>query len=153
MKIANLDLEHGVAIVSEKGEKIRAIMFSEITAAALQDWLAVRKDEGPMLFVSLGPKSTGGLSTGAVGEMLKRRAKKAGIEGRVNPHSFRHAFAREYLLSGGDLSTLSDILGHSDVAVTKSFYAIFTLGELQEQHKKHSPVIKLLGGKDADKDS
>lgn len=149
LRLEYLDVERGVALVMEKGEKVRAIMFSEITAAALSAWLAVRRAvDSTAVFLSL--KGGGDLSVGAVGEMLKRRAKRAGIEGRVNPHSFRHAFAREYLLSGGDLGTLSDILGHSDVAITKTFYAIFTLGELQEQHRKHSPVTKLLGWKEKD---
>ncbi len=145
--LSDLDLNSGVAMVTEKGDQTRAVMFTEPTAAALQAWLAVRPgDRGSSVFVSLGPKCRGGMSAGAIGEMLKRRAEQAGISGRVNPHSFRHAFARHYLLSGGDLATLSDLMGHSGVEVTRAFYAIFTLGELQAQHRKHSMVNRLLGG-------
>jgi len=52
--------------------------------------------------------------------MLKRRAKRAGVQGRSNPHAFRHAFAREYLMSGGDLATLYQLMGHGSVKVTKA---------------------------------
>lgn len=55
----------------------------------------------------------------------------------------RHAFAREYILNGGDLATLADILGHSDVTVTKQFYSTFQFSELQEKHQRYSPVARL----------
>ena len=75
--------------------------------------------------------------------MLSRRAERMGIKGKVNPHSFRHAFARDYLLSGGDLASLSDLLGHSDVLVTKAFYGVLTGNELRQKHAEHSPVKRI----------
>jgi hypothetical protein len=82
--------------------------------------------------------------------MLKRRAKRAGVQGRVNPHAFRHAFAREHIKNGGDLATLSQLMGHASVEITKANYAIFTMQELQEKHRRHSPVMRLLGNDDAE---
>ena len=35
--------------------------------------------------------------------------------GPISPHGWRHAFAREYLQNGGDLASLADYLGHSNV--------------------------------------
>ena len=84
------------------------------------------------------------LTTNGVAQMLKRRAKRAGVTGPVNSHAFRHGFARHYLLDGGDLGTLADLLGHSSVEVTKSFYGLFTFEELREKHRRHSPVRGLL---------
>ena len=67
----------------------------------------------------------------------------------MNPHSFRHAFAREYLLRGGDLASLSRLMGHASVEVTASFYAVFLVSELQEKHAKFSPIA---GMEDAEYD-
>jgi integrase/recombinase XerD len=86
------------------------------------------------------------LKTSGVNQILKRLARRAGITGRFNPHSFRHAFAKQYLMDGGDLATLSDLLGHSDVQVTKSSYSVFITDELARKHAEHSPVAKLIGG-------
>ena len=61
----------------------------------------------------------------------------------MNAHAFRHGFARHYILSGGDLATLADLLGHSTVAVTKDYYAVFTLRELRRKHSQHSPLAQL----------
>lgn len=147
LRVADVDITRGVAIVTEKGEKSRPVMFTETTAAAIAAWLEVRPaDKGAALFLSLGPKCDGGLSTGAVVQMLKRRAELAGVAGRVNPHAFRHAFAREFLFNGGDLASLSDLMGHSSIEVTKMFYAIFTFEELRKRHRQFSPVAHLLEG-------
>jgi len=75
--------------------------------------------------------------------MIRRRAKEAGISGRVNPHAFRHAFARDYLLNGGDLATVSELMGHSGLDVTKDNYAIFNVRELQAKHALYSPMARL----------
>ena len=79
----------------------------------------------------------------ALTEASSGEGKEAGKEGPANPHSLRHFFAREFLLSGGDLATLADLLGHSSAEVTKSSYAIFTEREMKEKHRRHSPVVQL----------
>ena len=144
-------------MVSEKGNKTRFVFFEEETVRALEAWLKVRpQDQGPCLFVALNNQGDG-LSDRGVYRMLRRRGKAAGCTGPVNPHAFRHGFARHYLmdggdrripcgavgLDGGDLGTLSDILGHSDVSVTKLFYGVFTTAELQKKHSQHSPILRL----------
>jgi site-specific recombinase XerD len=141
LRLDDLNLERGLAFVREKGGQSRFVMFAPQTAEALRAWLAVRPEGGRAVFVSLKRKAP--LTPSGIWQMLTRRAGQAGIEGAVNPHSFRHGFAREFLLSGGDLGTLADILGHSSVEVTKAYYGIFTLEELQEKHRRHSPIRKV----------
>jgi len=48
---------------------------------------------------------------------LKKAARKAGL-GWVSWHVFRHTFATHFLMSGGDISSLQGLLGHSDVKTT-----------------------------------
>jgi integrase/recombinase XerD len=55
---------------------------------------------------------------------------------------WRHAFARWYLLNGGDLSALSDLMGHSSVEVTRQFYAVFNREELRRKHDRHSMIAR-----------
>lgn len=144
LKLSDIDLEKGEVTVTEKGGKSRIAFFSPLTAKALRSWLEVRPtDQGDWLFVSLGNKARGALSVGAVEQILKRRARKAGVKGRVNPHAWRHAFAREYLKNGGDLSSLADLMGHTSLEVTRTNYAIFTKEELREKHQRYSPVAHL----------
>jgi site-specific recombinase XerD len=143
LQVGDLDLERRRAVVTEKGGKTRLVFYQEETAQALAAWLEVRpQDRGPWLFVSFKGKHER-LTISGVYHALKGRGKLAGCTGPVNPHAFRHGFARAYLLSGGDLGTLADILGHSTVEVTKSYYGIFTAEELQRKHDQHSPIARL----------
>ncbi len=149
LRVDDIDLEQRLARVTEKGNKTRLVPFSEVTREALEAWLEVRpENKGPWLFTSLGPKGKDRLTGDGIRQVLDRLARRAGVKGPVNPHSFRHAFAREYLLNGGDLATLADLLGHSTVQVTWEYYSIFRIRELQKRHEQFSPVANL--GKNSD---
>jgi len=140
LTIEDLNLAEGMARVQGKGRKERVVMFGEVTARALAQWLEVRPaGKGDAVF----PGKQGALTPDGVRMVLRRLKKKAGVTGRCNPHSFRHAFAREYLLNGGDLASLADLLGHADVGVTKDFYSVFTRHELKEKHCRHSPLKRV----------
>jgi site-specific recombinase XerD len=144
LQVRDLDVEEGTARVCEKGNKIRVVFFTERTRDALRAWLAVRPtDQGASLFVSLHPKSQGGLTPRGISHMLRRRGEQAGVEGPHSPHSFRHAFARDYLMNGGDLATLADLMGHTDIGITRRWYVQFTTKQLQSKHARHSPVARM----------
>lgn len=83
------------------------------------------------------------MKASTVHSILKRLKEKAGITGRVNPHAFRHAFAREYLMNGGDIGILSTLLGHASQQLTRDVYAVFTIDELAKLHHKFSPIDRL----------
>ncbi len=59
---------------------------------------------------------------------------------RVHPHTFRHGFAKDYLLTDGDLASLADLMGHESVETTKSFYAVFEQDDLRRKHDHFSAV-------------
>lgn len=135
-----LNLEKGRAIVIEKGDKRRAVMFTETTTYLLKAWEIVRNPNAVTFFHGKEGKPL--LPNGLYQRMMTLK-EKAGIQGRVNPHAFRHGFARAYLTDGGDLATLSRILGHESVTVTAAFYGIFVQDELQGFHHDHSPMRKI----------
>jgi site-specific recombinase XerD len=144
MRPEDVELSDLRALVNEKGNKTRKIVFTEYTAAAIQRWIAIRLP-APTLFYNfetLKPLTHSGLRG-----ILKRLARRAGVTGKVNPHSFRHAFAREYLRANGDLATLSKLMGHADESTTLHHYANFTSDEAAEAHRKYSPMNRLKAAK------
>lgn len=144
MRLPDLDLVAGKVYLHEKGNKGRFAFVTPMTIQALQAWLAVRPDEPhAYLWTNLGSGGGEHLSTQGVREVFRRMKAKVGITGAINPHAWRHAFAREYLQNGGDLGSLADIMGHADVVVTHRSYAIFLNDELRAKHAKHSPLANM----------
>jgi site-specific recombinase XerD len=130
LKVDDLDLGAMRATVTKMGKRARCVFFGESTRDALQRWLAVRpSDRGPWVFVSLASHSKGALTPSSLHQMLKRRGKAAGCKGSVSPRAFRRTFSRNWVMNGGDLETLSCLLGHCSTEFTMSHYAMFKASE------------------------
>ena len=89
-------------------------------AELLADWLAVRGEhEGP-LFTSVRYKGGKALAAQTVYDMLKKRAKLAGIKS-ISPHDFRRTTAGDLLAAGVDIVTTQKLLGHANPATTAKY--------------------------------
>jgi site-specific recombinase XerD len=138
--LADVDLGGRSALVTEKGGKSRYVFFGEQTRAALGAWFSVRPAGMDRVFVG----QRGPLTVFGVNQILSKLKRRAGVSGHVNPHAFRHGFAKRYLVNGGDLASLADLMGHTDVGVTKASYAVFLTDELQRKHDQHVPLDVLV---------
>lgn len=128
-------------IVTEKRTSIRRVPFTTYPARMLYLWLSVRQSESESVFVNAFTGEP--LLPGGITQRFKYLKQKLGITGRINPHSWRHAFARRYLENGGDIVTLARLLGHADINTTAAYYAVFSDRELADLQAKYSPVAKL----------
>lgn len=137
MTIERLYLAKRRAYVTEKGNKTRALFFTHYTASLLGVYIGPRRS-GPLWMSETEPDEA--LTRAGVYMMLKTLKAKTEVKGRANPHAFRHGFARTYIQRGGDISTLSKLLGHEDMSITARYYAVFDEDELQEFHDKFTPM-------------
>jgi site-specific recombinase XerD len=146
LQISDLDLDRGRAILREKGDRTRVVPFSPFTASLLRAWLEIKPRKPDFVFLSFRHQSMfEPMTVSGLNQVIKRLKQKAGVKGRCNPHSFRHGFAREYLKNGGDLATLAQLLGHSNVSITAQFYAVFSTDELARLHGQYGP-LRDMGG-------
>lgn len=138
LDVRGLNLAGRRAFVTEKGNAARLLVFTHFTAQILNAWLAKHPQKSSAVFCSI--RTGERLTSSGISQIMQRLKAKAGVKGRVNPHSFRHGFAREYLKNGGDLVTLSRLLGHKDISTTAMYYAIFSRDELAAMHEQFSPI-------------
>jgi integrase/recombinase XerD len=69
-------------------------------------------------------------SSQALGALVRRVAKRAGIEGRIYPHLLRHAFAEQMTRHAG-LRHAQHMMGHSDSRTTEIYLGNPTPDELK----------------------
>jgi site-specific recombinase XerD len=123
LKPSDLDLEQmTVRVLHGKGDKYRVSVIDKGTVEVLAVWMERRKALGinghAPVFCSLKGKP---LATAQIREMLPRRARKAGITKRCNPHNLRHSGASDLMDAGFDIVTIASQLGHSSCAVTARY--------------------------------
>lgn len=71
-------------------------------------------------------------------KLLKAYGKKAGIEKQITPHTLRHSFAAHLMANGADIRSVSEMLGHSNVATTQ-MYAELGKNNLRKVYSESHP--------------
>lgn len=125
-----------------KGKKGRYVFFSDKMATQLHRWIKYkdRYRDSDFLFCTNKGKF---LEVNNFEANVRKYAQRIGLKD-IHPHVFRNNFAKRFLMSGGDIYTLSRLLGHSSVTVTEQAYLDVNQDDLAEMYRKHSPLSKII---------
>lgn len=124
-ELVTIDLAHYVKeenelLIRGKGNKQRAVPVGN-AALALADWLTIRGEAKGPLFCGLGNRNRNGrLTDQAVYNMLRKRAKEAGVK-KLSPHDFRRTFVGDLLDAGADIVTVQKMVGHASPTTTSRY--------------------------------
>ena len=117
IEIEDVNLVEGyIKIRKAKGNKQRFVPIGSLVQKALWKYINQYRPQPVTERVTRLFLSQYGipLTKSGIQQMLRRYGKRVGISGvRCSPHVFRHSFAKNYLLNGGDIFSLQKILGHS----------------------------------------
>jgi integrase/recombinase XerD len=132
IRSSDYNQQEGTLRVIGKGNKMRIVGLDAQTRMNLDLWMLKRKEIGingignPPIFCGISKQNhEQPLQTVYVRNLLKRLGKKAGIEKRINPHAFRHTFAKDLLNDGIGLRHIQISLGHSAIATTSKYLQRF----------------------------
>lgn len=136
---ADIDWEMRTIPINGKGNKDRIVYFDLKCEIWLNKYLETRNDNCEALFVTERRHEDGQPRRMSIAQMryvIKRVAKRAGLERSIFPHAVRHSFAMNLLENGAPIEAIQDFLGHSDPRHTE-VYAQLTTEMKREIYKKY----------------
>ncbi len=141
LRFEMVDFEEGFLRITGKGGKTRIVRFGTKAREAITNYLSnerstlVGQKTSSHIFLSV---RGGPLSPDRVRQIVKERAKFAGIDQNIYPHLLRHSFATHLLEGGADLRVIQELLGHADISTTQ-IYTHVDRQRLKSIHKQFHP--------------
>lgn len=131
-------ISDGSQLITNKG-KTRKVYAPRALVDAVSGYYSTVG--GDWLFFPRRGASAGGrgpITREAVGGRLRAYARRYGVPVEVcHPHSFRHMFGQEFMRRNGNITLLSDLMGHSSVATTQ----IYTRMSEEEQMRQLDEAV------------
>lgn len=120
LKVKNISFDKGILmVIDSKNHKSRVVPLAWKLRIYIQAYLEFRgADPEDYLILKIGSRSE--INYNVIKQMFYRIRTRTDIE-RLHPHLLRHTFAVSYLVGGGNLEFLRDMMGHSDYAVTRRY--------------------------------
>ena len=140
-RLENFNFEERIVRVTGKGNKTRLVPVGRKACEALAAYLSgerpnlVKARSGSEIFLSeRGTK----LTTARIWQIIKKHARRSGLEKNVYPHLLRHSFATHLLGNGADLRIIQEMLGHADISTTQ-VYTHVDQQRLKAVHRQFHP--------------
>src|SRR5262249_44006611 len=125
LKSQDLYLDSSFCKCLGKGSKQRVVPLGRAAVNALRAYLEKQRPalvktapDAPWVFVSRGGK---GLTREMLWVLVRKYARRAGLNGKVSPHTLRHSFATHLLAGGADLRAVQELLGHANIRTTQHY--------------------------------
>lgn len=126
---SQIHLNRKCLIVIGKGKKERMIVLPK----AVLKFLSQADQSRENLFE--------GLTQRKIYSIVESWCKKSGILRRINPHALRHSYATHLLMSGADLRSIQELLGHESLTATQK-YTHLDIDHLARTLEAHHPLSK-----------
>ena len=134
LDIEDLNFEERECVVYGKGDKERKVYFDARTKLHIQNYLAIRNDNNPALFVSLNAPYER-LQISGVETRLRELSRQLNIC-NIHPHKFRRTMATKAIDKGMPIEQVQRLLGHQQIDTTMQ-YAMVNQSNVKTSHRKY----------------
>lgn len=139
LNLLNKDIDFDNALIyinKSKNRKAQVIPLSKTLSTILTEYLQYRGGTGDdYLFCSVEGNKAANRS---YQDGLNHYHKKRGVM-KTGAHRYRHTFAKNWILNGGDVFRLQKMLGHSDLTVVREYVQMFG-NDLSKDFDKFNPL-------------
>ena len=149
LTLADVNLEEELLRVNGgKGAKDRVCPLSRIACSFLENYLKgirpvlLAGKASDRLFISQRRRP---ICKNALGALVEKYAKLAGVKKHVTCHLWRHSCATHLVQNQASLRHVQEILGHRALTTTER-YLHLTITDLKAAHRKHHPREKGVAG-------
>lgn len=142
LKIKDVNLESAFLKCHGKGSRERIVPLGEVAIETLKMHLKRnRKDtvsrSSSQEYIFCNPRGKP-LTRQRLWQLIRKYARRSGIQKKITPHTFRHSFATHLLERGADLRIVQELLGHSDISTTQ-IYTHLSRDHLKQVHARFHP--------------
>lgn len=139
--IEDLNLEAGTVFFQHMKARSQQMMpLPSSLCAILNEYLQYRQGQPEeMLFVS---ETGNAFSVSSLECAIRHYNQSRGVK-KTSLHLFRHTFAKLYIMAGGDAFRLQRLLGHTDLAMTKKYIALYA-DDLRSNYDKLNPLEQMV---------
>lgn len=143
LKIEDIDFDNKLVTISREIAKTRTkrvLPLTDTVIELLDKMIDLKPTEW---FNDLVFCSYDGLQMHAImfAKRLQVHSEKAKV--KVTPYDLRHTFAILYLRNGGNVFTLQETMGHTDLRMTQRYLAI-SQDDMKDQHTKATPLQNIV---------
>lgn len=121
--------KHRTAYLSNSSASLLAAFIKVKPTEDWEDWLFPTREGSQM-------------ETNGLDREFRLQCNRAGV--KFTPYQLRHTFATYFVANGGDIFTLQELMGHSDIRMTRRYTEIDGTTK-KRQHETYSPVNALSG--------
>jgi integrase/recombinase XerC len=139
----DLDMHAGTVRVMGKGKKERIVPIGGKAIEALEAYIAMRsyltsldtaRPDGKVFLSDRGKM----MNPSVVYRIIRRAMNPVTESPQKSPHVLRHTFATHLLDNGADISSVSEMLGHSSLSATQ-VYTHVSVDRLKQAYQKAHP--------------
>ena len=136
-ELANLTLDDvdldsmRIRIAHGKGDKDRYVLFPPYFRGELAQYISIQKEKGTVYLFESNRMTK--FTTRWIREIVKKYARKAGIEKRIHPHLFRHQILT-YLTSKGIVDAKIQLISGHKNRESLSIYQDLSLSDIEKEY-------------------
>ncbi|MDF2881555.1 MAG: integrase [Clostridiaceae bacterium] len=137
LKIKDVDLDNSLLFLgTTKNRRPLAIPITPSLKPVLKEYLSIR--EGNEEDYAFCTAYSGQLNRDSIDSSMRRYNHSRGVK-KTGIHRWRHTFAKQWILNGGDIFKLQKTLNHSDMDMVRNYVNMFTK-DLQDGFEEFNPL-------------